>query len=73
VVGWAAGNGTSTILGKAIVAMFICYACGRVLGAVAERAVQQDVERFKRENPLPKLGPPGPEPAEESKSSEGAT
>lgn len=71
MVGWAAGNGTSTILTKAIVSLFICYVCGRVLGAVAERAVQRDVERFKRDNPLPSPTT-GNAPSDDAKSAPAA-
>jgi len=57
VVGLAAGNSASTILWKAILAMAVCYPVGRLLGGVAERAVQENIDSYKKHHPLPKLHP----------------
>jgi len=52
-VGLAAHNSAITVIWKAIVVMMACYVVGRVIGAVAQRAVQQDIDRFKQAHPFP--------------------
>ncbi len=42
-----------TMLLNAMVVMLACYAVGRVGGYVAQRGVDDHIERFKQQNPLP--------------------
>ncbi|MCC7407133.1 MAG: hypothetical protein IT442_03625 [Phycisphaeraceae bacterium] len=74
VVGLAAGNSATTILWNAILAMAVCYPVGRVLGGVAERAVQENIDNYKKRHPLPKLHPSADEeeaqPADASATSD---
>jgi len=52
-VGLAAGNPTSTILGRALLAMFVCWVVGRIVGGVAIRTVQNDIDTYKASHPIP--------------------
>jgi len=56
LAGLAAGNAASTILWTALVAGFVCWVLGVIVGAVAYKAVTEHVENYKAENPInPKL------------------
>ncbi len=52
ICGMAAGNPAGTIISRALVALLVCYAAGFVLGTVGRHAIQDHVERYKRENPV---------------------
>jgi len=52
-VGLAAGNSTMTILTRAMVALVVCWFVGRIVGHFAQKAVQDHIERYKQENPIP--------------------
>ena len=53
VVGLAAGNPAGTILWRALVAMFVCWAAGAAVGWLAQRAVQVQVDDYKAKHPIP--------------------
>lgn len=53
VVGWAAGNTTDVILWRALTALLICAVAGKVVGLVAQRTIEENIEAYKRENPIP--------------------
>ncbi len=53
VVGIGAGNTTSTILLRSIAVMMVCWFIGRVVGAVAQWAIMDHVNRYKEEHPIP--------------------
>lgn len=52
-VGLAADNPAGTILKRALIAMLICWFIGRLVGQVAQRAVQDHIDAYKVENPIP--------------------
>jgi hypothetical protein len=53
VMGLAVGNEPVVILQRAILAMLGCMLVGWVVGVVAQRAVQDRIDAYKKENPLP--------------------
>ncbi len=53
VVGLMAGNRGGVVLLRAVLAMVICAAVGRVLGIVGEVAVREYVQRYKSQRPRP--------------------
>src|SRR5687768_2421866 len=53
-IGWAAGNSATTIIWRALAAMAVCYAAGRLAGGVAQRAVNQHIEAYKEAHPIPR-------------------
>jgi len=53
VVGLIAGNPTTVILIRAIVAMLICSVIGRILGLAGEVCVREFVSRYKSDRPQP--------------------
>lgn len=53
VVGAAVGNPPTTILLRALAVLAACYLVGRLVGAVASRAVDDHIERYKRDHPIP--------------------
>jgi len=55
VMGMAAGNPAESILGRALMAMFACFAIGSLIGHVAERIVSDHIEQYQRNNPLPSM------------------
>lgn len=52
-VGAAAGNPLDTILIRALFVMVGCYAVGLIIGAVAQHTIDQHIEQYKTENPIP--------------------
>ena len=52
-IGVAANNSFNTIVLRAILTMGICYLVGRVIGALADRAVQEHIAQYKLEHPIP--------------------
>ncbi len=53
VMGLSAGNETLVILQRAILAMLGCMMVGWVVGVIAQRAVQDRIDAYKKENPIP--------------------
>ncbi len=46
-------NAGSTIIFRALVVMGLCWAIGLFLGSVAQRTVQENIETYKQEHPIP--------------------
>jgi hypothetical protein len=53
VVGIGAGNSTSTILFRSICVMIACWFIGRGVGAVAQWAIMDHINRYKQQHPIP--------------------
>lgn len=56
IAGLAAGNQATPVLLRAVVAMFVCYLIGLVIGTAATHAVSEHLAQYKRENPVPDSG-----------------
>ena len=52
VAGIAVGNPAITTVWRALLAMIGCYAVGSLLGALAERALSEHIDQYKRDHPL---------------------
>lgn len=52
VAGIAVGNPAITTVWRALLAMIGCYAVGSLLGTLAERALSEHIEQYKRDHPL---------------------
>jgi hypothetical protein len=66
VVGFAAGNELSTIVWRAIIVMLVSWPIGRIIGAVAWRATQENIEAYKLAHPIPSDDESGDEPDEQA-------
>ncbi len=53
VVGIHAGNSPQTVLLRASLVMVICWPIGYLVGLVAQRAIIDQINRYKQEHPLP--------------------
>jgi len=47
------GNSALSILGGALVAMFLAFFVGLILGSLAQRCVDDHIKQHKADNPLP--------------------
>ena len=54
-VGIAAGNAADTVIWRAIFALLICWPVGRIVGGVAQRTVERNIEKYKEDNPIPEV------------------
>ena len=52
IAGLVVDNPATVILWRALLAMFTCYVVGSALGAVAQRALDEHVDQYKRAHPL---------------------
>ena len=52
VAGLIVDNPATTIISRALIAMILCYIAGSAIGAVAQRALEEHVEQYKRAHPL---------------------
>jgi hypothetical protein len=52
IAGLSVDNPATTTLFRALLAMFACYLGGLGMGAIAQSAMQENVDRYKIENPL---------------------
>ncbi|MEM9063907.1 MAG: hypothetical protein AAGB51_00290 [Planctomycetota bacterium] len=55
VAGLAAGNGGATVIGRALVAMLICFIVGRILGTIGAVAVRDHIAKYQAANPVPDM------------------
>lgn len=55
VAGLAAGNEPTAVLLRAIVAMGLCYAAGRVIGWASVRTAAEYIEDYRKSRPVPEL------------------
>lgn len=53
VVGIAAGNSSQTVILRATLIMIVCWFIGRAVGAVAQWAITDHVNSYKRRHPIP--------------------
>lgn len=53
VVGLAVGNAPTVVLTRATLVMLGCLVLGTIVGKVAQRTIDQHVERHKRDHPIP--------------------
>lgn len=51
--GLGTGNPATMILGRALIAMMICYPVGLVIGVVCERVIAQHMADYQQQRPLP--------------------
>jgi hypothetical protein len=56
VVGLAAGNPAMTVLWRALLVMGAAWLVGQVVGAVLCRALEEHVEQYRQQHPLPGEG-----------------
>jgi hypothetical protein len=52
LAGLSTGNAAASVLLRAVVAMLVCYPIGLVAGGVAQRLVQEHIERFRTDHPV---------------------
>lgn len=62
----AVGNQTSTILWRATVIMLLGWLVGRAIGAIAQSTVDDHVNQYKQQNPIPGSGESQPSDPETS-------
>ena len=53
VVGMYVGNDLYVVIGRAAVIMFGCYLIGLGIGRVAQWVVDDHIERYQQEHPIP--------------------
>lgn len=72
VSGLAADRSTGAILGTAILALFICQFLGLILGMIVEAALDENMERYRQQHPVPDLAASADqaEPAQPSQSAQ---
>jgi hypothetical protein len=51
LAGLGSGNPAPSVLVRALIAMLVCYPIGLVLGTIAQRLVQDEIERHRDSNP----------------------
>ena len=54
-LGAFAGNSAATTIWRALVAMTACYVVGLLIGQAARSAMNEHIERYKKEHPIPEL------------------
>ncbi len=59
LAGLVAGNEPSTVLVRAILALFVCNLLGMAIGAVADVVIRDHVDRYMADNPIPEVPQPG--------------
>lgn len=52
LVGLAAQNSAWTVLYRALIAMGVCWVVGFIVGLVAQRVVDQQIETYKSRHPI---------------------
>lgn len=56
LAGIVADNPASTVLWRALLAMVGCYVAGALIGAIASRALEDQIDRYKQAHPLEPIG-----------------
>ncbi|MDX2130576.1 MAG: hypothetical protein SFY69_00815 [Planctomycetota bacterium] len=66
VAGLSADIPATTVLARALLAMFACYVVGMGVGSVLSRVAREHVAQYRASNPIPSVGgmagASGPEP-----------
>lgn len=72
IAGAAAGNGATTVLIRALIALAACQVVGLFAGMIVERVIHEHEMRYRAENPVPSLRPASvDEPVDNSTNVEG--
>ncbi len=53
IVGLIYGNGWKSIMLSATIVAFVAWVIGSVIGAIALRSVNEQIERHRQQNPIP--------------------
>ena len=53
MVGAVVDNAGPTVIFRALVVMGLCWPIGLFLGSVAQRTIQENIETYKQEHPIP--------------------
>lgn len=53
VAGLLSDNPATTTIWRALVAMVVCWFAGRIIGEMADRALNEHLEQYKAEHPIP--------------------
>lgn len=53
VIGLMAGNPTLRILQSGLAAGFVCLLIGAMIGRIAHRVIEDDIERYQEQHPIP--------------------
>ena len=51
LAGLSSGNGATSILVRALIAMAVCYPIGLAVGLVADRVVREQIEQHRKKHP----------------------
>ena len=65
LVGMAAGNSAATIIVRATVLLIVAWCVGRIVGAIAQRTVDEHVEQYKQQHPIETDDEDQPNPSED--------
>ncbi|MCH6552037.1 MAG: hypothetical protein IH804_08495 [Planctomycetes bacterium] len=65
LAGLVSGNGVTSILVRAVLAMIVCYPVGLIIGLVCQRVVDDQVAGYREANPIAdEQAPAEPAPSE---------
>lgn len=53
IAGLTSGNPAVLVLGRALIAMILCYPVGFIVGVVCERVIAQHIRQYEQEHPVP--------------------
>lgn len=53
LIGLASGNPAGVVIWRATLVMLACWGIGRVVGAVAQRVVDDHIQSYKQAHPIP--------------------
>ncbi|MFA9478668.1 hypothetical protein ACERK3_10205 [Phycisphaerales bacterium AB-hyl4] len=53
LIGLLSGNSAGVLIWRATLVMIACWIIGRIVGAIAQRVVDEHIERYKQEHPIP--------------------
>lgn len=54
--GMAVSNPMGTVVGRACIAMLVCYLVGLMIGSIGRRAIQEHVDDYKKRYPVRPAG-----------------
>ncbi len=70
MIGVSVGNPAGTVMVRALVAMFVCWFIGMLVGSLAQHAVDGEIEKYKQRRPLPSGNPDDDEDEESDEPGE---
>lgn len=53
LIGLMSGNSAGVLIWRATLVMIACWVIGRIVGSVAQRVVDEHIEKYKQEHPIP--------------------